>query len=256
MFYPEIMSPIKMKNKILFIAVTFVIATMIITPIILSNRPQPTSENKKACLSLTFDDGLESHYTKVLPLLQQYNYQATFFVSTNPQQESSREVITDQQIKSLIENGNEIGSHTVNHLYLTSLDEKELETELSESKRILEEKFGIEVRSLALPYGDYNERVLEKAKKHYLTARTIFDNDNKFLIKGLALTRDTKPESICESIQLAKDNNSWLVLILHDITYTPKIWDTSTEDFTKILDCINKAEIEVDTLWNCKRRLP
>ena len=58
-----------------------------------------------------------------------------------------------------------IQAHSVNHAYLASLDETAILYELKESKKTLEEKYGIPVNFVAYPYGASNQMVWNVAKR-------------------------------------------------------------------------------------------
>jgi hypothetical protein len=60
--------------------------------------------------------------------------------------------------------GARIGSHGLNHVNLTKLCDADLERELRESKRLIEERTNTPVESLAYPFGYYNQRVIEFAQ--------------------------------------------------------------------------------------------
>jgi len=214
-------------------------------------------KDKTACLSLTFDDGYASHYSTVLPLLKEKNYNATFFIILNSTAKPSyTPYMNEEQIQALASQGYEIGSHSINHPFLTNLSNEEIKKELKESKRQIEEKYNIKVTSFALPYGDYNDEILEEIKKYYISARTIYNlNSEDFLIRGLALTSDTTSEIVCQSIEHANKEKLWLVLIFHDISQNPLKWDTSTENFKEILQCAKNSNIKVDSITECKKAL-
>ena len=81
---------------------------------------------------------------------------------------SAYSAVNYEQLEEMCRNRIEIGAHTLNHPILSQVGEKTLETELSEPKKILELKLGIEVKSLAYPSGremDITSNVVEKAKK-------------------------------------------------------------------------------------------
>jgi peptidoglycan/xylan/chitin deacetylase (PgdA/CDA1 family) len=59
----------------------------------------------------------------------------------------------------------EYGSHTYAHYNLEYLTKEECETELKESKRIIEEQTGREVISIAFPDGSYKEETVELVEK-------------------------------------------------------------------------------------------
>jgi peptidoglycan/xylan/chitin deacetylase (PgdA/CDA1 family) len=67
--------------------------------------------------------------------------------------------------------GWEIGSHTVQHPFLTKSNRAR--QEIFESKKILEEKLGKPVTVFAYPFGDYNEKIEHLVKEAgYVSART------------------------------------------------------------------------------------
>jgi peptidoglycan/xylan/chitin deacetylase (PgdA/CDA1 family) len=69
---------------------------------------------------LTFDDSAKSHYTIVRPILKQYEFGATFFITEGFDFKSNKkDYMTWEQIKELHEDGFEIGNHTRDHLGIT-----------------------------------------------------------------------------------------------------------------------------------------
>jgi peptidoglycan/xylan/chitin deacetylase (PgdA/CDA1 family) len=63
-----------------------------------------------------------------------------------------------------------IGSHTVNHPILTTLQPDELSFEILTSRRLLEEKLGRPVEYFCYPNGSYNKTVLEEVRRTYRAA--------------------------------------------------------------------------------------
>ncbi|MDP4133757.1 MAG: polysaccharide deacetylase family protein, partial [Bacillota bacterium] len=83
---------------------------------------------------LTFDDGYVDNYKVALPILEHYNFKATFFIIVNS---IGAEGMSLDQIKELTKKGYSIGSHTSNHLDLSILSAKRQENELMISKQKL-----------------------------------------------------------------------------------------------------------------------
>ena len=73
--------------------------------------------------------------------------------------------MTWEDILSLSRMGFEIGSHMVNHIDLTSLSDKELFFQLSESKNILSERIKQPVKIFSCHYGRVDKRVIDVAKE-------------------------------------------------------------------------------------------
>ena len=70
---------------------------------------------------LTFDDSVASHYTVVRPLLKQYGFGATFFITEGFSfPTNKKDYMTWAQIAELHRDGFEIGNHTRDHLSITA----------------------------------------------------------------------------------------------------------------------------------------
>ena len=110
---------------------------------------------------ITFDDGFLTDYEVAFPVLQQYNFPATFFITIQNQTSPERW----QQWKRMAAAGFSLGSHTVSHPYLSLLPEVEIRRELTESKKIIEQETGAEVTFLAPPYGRYNRQLIKIAQE-------------------------------------------------------------------------------------------
>ena len=66
---------------------------------------------------LTFDDSAKSHFTVVRPLLKQYGFNATFFITEGFDfRDNKRDYMTWAEIAQLHRDGFEIGNHTRDHL--------------------------------------------------------------------------------------------------------------------------------------------
>ena len=106
---------------------------------------------------ITFDDGHISNYLKAYPILKKYGLKAVFFIVTGFVGKPG--MLTWEQIREMADDGMEIGSHTVTHSPPAKLTRDELIYELKESKRILEERLGREVKWVSSPTGYYNKAI-------------------------------------------------------------------------------------------------
>jgi len=134
---------------------------------------------------LTFDDGYEGHYTHVYPLMKKYGYPAVFSIFTAKVDGDiiGRSTVTWSQLQEMVADPLvEIVSHSVTHPRdLRTLPDDELEWELVEAKRILEEKLGVPMLYFTYPEGKYDERVVEAAEAAgYQAAMTMDDYNYKF----------------------------------------------------------------------------
>lgn len=116
-------------------------------------------------VALSFDDGYKNNYSVVLPLLKKYDAKGSFFVINKDMGDDIH--MNEAEIKELIANGMELGSHTYSHNPLAKIDEKYLVWELDTSRFWLKKKFdGYIVRTLAYPNGSYNEKVISEAQRY------------------------------------------------------------------------------------------
>lgn len=134
----------------------------------------PLSKRKKHIVC-TFDDGYTGLLYNAMPIMNEYGFTATVFVCTeyigksndwNFKDKTKRTHLSFNELMTLQHNGWEIGSHGVTHQSLLKLNDKEIDIELIESKKILENVFG-PIMSYAYPYGDYSEYIMNQVKKYY-----------------------------------------------------------------------------------------
>ena len=131
-------------------------------------------------LHVTFDDAFQS-VSCALPVLQRLRVPATVFACPALADgggtraipgfavqlpENSEHVATMgwSELRELVDQGVEVGSHTLTHPHLPALDDHELHRELQESRQRLEDELSVPCRFLAYPYGEQDERVRAAAR--------------------------------------------------------------------------------------------
>ncbi|MBR8833278.1 MAG: polysaccharide deacetylase family protein [Stigonema ocellatum SAG 48.90 = DSM 106950] len=133
---------------------------------------------------LTFDDGYESAYQYVFPLLTKYNYPCAFAIYTsNVGKNTGRDHVTWDQLREMGANPLvTIMAHSVTHPNdLTALPDDQLRTEVMESKHILETELGIPMRYFVYPAGKYDERAETLVQEAgYEAALTMNDLKDRF----------------------------------------------------------------------------
>ncbi|CAG1006440.1 hypothetical protein ANRL2_04591 [Anaerolineae bacterium] len=116
-------------------------------------------------IALTFDDGLYDFLTNATPVLCKHNYPATLFIVTGYSGKTAQwsSVVKTQRLLSADElseikaMGFALGSHTVTHPDLTTLDDFHLERELFESREQIA-SFGETFIPFAYPGGAFTHR--------------------------------------------------------------------------------------------------
>ena len=120
-----------------------------------------TLSDGKQPVVLTFDDGRASDYGVAYPLLLEAGVRADFFVNTATVGRPG--YLTWLEIATMHRSGMSFQSHGQDHVDLSRIPARELERQLKDSKRLLEDRLGCSVDFLAVPYGELNDRVLDVA---------------------------------------------------------------------------------------------
>ena len=120
---------------------------------------------------LTFDDGYADNYSEMFPILKAHGMTAVVYVITN--QIGQKNYLKLDELKEMQHYGIEIGSHTSDHLDLTTLDAHTQRRQLKESKTFLEWSGLDTIYSLSYPNGAFNADLEELLREeNYLTAVT------------------------------------------------------------------------------------
>jgi peptidoglycan/xylan/chitin deacetylase (PgdA/CDA1 family) len=109
-------------------------------------------------VAITFDDGYDDTLAAI-ELLCERGLRASVYVTTG--QIGAKSMIGRDQLRLLadLSDAIELGAHSVTHPRLDELSLSEVESEVSCSKRKLEELLGRPVETFAYPYGAYDRRV-------------------------------------------------------------------------------------------------
>jgi len=120
---------------------------------------------------LSFDDGFRNNFINALPILRKYNVPAIFFVPSSLIEASWKatenyclnttryqaviEMLKWDDLRDMISNGYQIGSHTKTHARFSAISNAPLvlEDEILGSKRELEDKLNFECKYISWPFG-------------------------------------------------------------------------------------------------------
>ena len=153
-----------MKSKSFILAAALLSLTAACDEAITEPSPVPGR------LTITFDDGWQSAYTRGLPTLRANGLRGNVAVVTESV-DYWEGFLTLTQLRELHDAGWSLVSHTVGHPDLTTVSDIELERQLTESKAWLQAK-GFQGSSVfVVPYHAFGERELTAIRRHYSAAR-------------------------------------------------------------------------------------
>ncbi len=124
---------------------------------------------------LTFDDGYRDNFLNMLPLARKYGFKGVLFLlgdfsaggnfwDTGEDVEANK-LMTREQKKAFVDNGWEIGAHTLSHPDLTRLSDEDVLHELRESRARIELELQTKVVSFAYPFGAHDDRVKDLVRQ-------------------------------------------------------------------------------------------
>lgn len=194
----------------------------------------------RALVSLTFDDGLRCQFERAVPILDRYDFPATFFLvaNTDPihtdggQHPDWRKINWSEQdiglLKGMIQRGHEIGAHSMTHRKPELDDDPKFEAE--GSKRWIESRLAEETSSYCYPFYHITEPIKRAViEAEYQQARG--GHNAGFYSAGEAVDwfdldcrQITPDEKVSEWLQAGH----WHVLVFHGIG----TWDDGWEPIT------------------------
>ena len=138
----------------------------------------------KGGFCVTFDDGFRNVFEQALPVLQKRGLRAIQFIVAGliggedawdrAIGEPPQALMDEGMIREWLAAGHEIGSHTLTHPHLPALPREQAWTEIFDSRRRLEDRFGVPIKHFCYPYGDNDEAVREMVREAgYETAPTV-----------------------------------------------------------------------------------
>jgi peptidoglycan/xylan/chitin deacetylase (PgdA/CDA1 family) len=202
-------------------------------------------------VSIAFDDGWVSSLFIGAPILQEYGYRATFFICTDwvDKPGFQGDYMTSKQLKTLAEEGHEIGSHSKIHNNMTEMSYDEKRSQVEESFVSLAEH-GHFAAGFAPPLGAFDEEISTLVKGRYDYLRTVKNGVNQqpynaYNLRTVVVTRAMKASDVRAWVDLAASEGSWLILLYHRFTVDEAqngLTYQSPEQFRTVLDILAERD--------------
>ncbi|MDB2387433.1 polysaccharide deacetylase family protein [Shewanella sp.] len=134
-------------------------------------KQQPLPANT---IAITFDDGYQSIAHTAHPILKQYKFPYTVFVSVEPILKGYGNMMDWQQLITLAKEGAEIANHSWGHEHLIRMRQGEsqqqwltrVEQNILRTEAEITKATGQHHKMLAYPYGEYNQPIQELLTQH------------------------------------------------------------------------------------------
>jgi peptidoglycan/xylan/chitin deacetylase (PgdA/CDA1 family) len=121
---------------------------------------------------LTFDDGYKSVYRNVVPVLKRLRWPGVLYLALGNTR--NPDGVSRGQVERMVHaDGWELGSHTINHLDLTTLGPAQLREETAGARDLIRRWFHQTPKDFCYPAGRFNGAVIKALRRAgYLTATT------------------------------------------------------------------------------------
>jgi len=165
-------------------------------------EPYLRDEKQGKVFGITFDDGYANNLHHALPVLQRYGFTSTCYVVADLVGQYNRwddgrgvprsPLMTAEELQKWVDGKQEVGSHTLTHVFLSELDPAQQWEEIAQSRRGLEAcvRQAQGVRHFCYPYGSMNQTSVDCVRRaDYATATTTVRGRVSHYGSGLALPR-------------------------------------------------------------------
>ncbi|WP_152911787.1 polysaccharide deacetylase family protein [Planococcus glaciei] len=172
-----------------------------------SNPDILTSVPGEKSVILTFDDGPSRVLPQILDVLKQENVPAAFFWQT-------RLLHPERPWKRVLEDGHQIGSHTVKHSNLVNLPFEKQYKDIQNSINKIEQVTGAKVTYFRPPFGQFNADTLRAAEA--LDVKPVM-----WRVASMDWELQNNPQQVVCTV---RDNlEDGAIILLHELQHTADI---------------------------------
>lgn len=174
-------------------------------------------------VAITFDDGYVDNLL-AFKALSERGLRATWLVVTGALGETPNwpregrpagRLLTAGELRDMLAAGMEIGSHTVHHARLPTLDDNALAHEVRDSRADLEDALGHPISSFAYPYGAWDMRCADAVRAAgYVTACTTrtgwaLRDGNPYMLRRLTIFNHDTAATLARKLYFGSHDVGW-----------------------------------------------
>ncbi len=210
---------------------------------------------QNGAVTLTFDNGWLSQYQNAVPKMSQDGLKGTFYIITHELSDYGYTAFMSKaDIQKMYAMGEEIGSHTQTHPYLTSLSYSQQQQEINGSRQDLLAMNVGPINSFAYPYGDYDQTTVQLVKDAgYTNARSTITGyttpySDHYQLPRLVVLNTTTPAEMEQWIDEAVADKAWLIIEFHQVDTSGDTYAITPANFNPVMDYLAQKGVSVVTM--------
>jgi peptidoglycan/xylan/chitin deacetylase (PgdA/CDA1 family) len=185
--------------------------------------------NQGPVVSFCFDDFPRTAYTVGGAVLKRFGARGTYYAAISLMNTRNHlgDQFTKRDLDSLLEEGHELGSHTLSHVSCRSVPFQVFENDLHKGRDAIRELTGYDPTSFAYPYGHATLTAKKRLGAQMSSCRGICGGLNGpmvdlNLLRANSLEGDTDRFAELKSLLWENERRrSWLIFYTHDVRQNP-----------------------------------
>lgn len=208
-------------------------------------------------VSFSFDDFPQSAARTAAPMLEARGWRATWYVCGEFLNQTTPEygvMYTEDDLRSLIEAGHDIGCHTFSHQNVRKVSTDGLMADCERNAAFLE-GFGVrELMSFAFPFGATQLGAKAALAYPFPALRSVRPGAHSGqldlrMLNATALQDDQGGiERALSELQSMPEDRSWLIIFTHDVREDHSPWGVTPPDFETLVEAVGESGAEVVTV--------
>jgi peptidoglycan/xylan/chitin deacetylase (PgdA/CDA1 family) len=160
---------------------------------------------------LSFDNGYQSQYTHAFPVLHELGWVGDENIQLTGLP-PSQGGLTTTQVRSLIDSGWELDTQGISHADLITLDAEQLNYQVADARRILQQRYHVPVNWFCYPSGHYDATVVAAVKAAGFTGSTTVvpgwahATDDPYRLHRLRVLGGTTPQQLLDLVEGTREN--------------------------------------------------
>ncbi len=195
-------------------------------------------------VSFTFDDFPRSALQVGGAILKSYGARGTYYAAMGLMDKVNDlgEHFSARDLRDLLDEGHELGSHTFSHVSCRGLGIRDIEAEVRKGREAVEQITGARAaHQFSYPYGHATMRAKTNVGRMASTCRGILPGINQsltdlYLLRANSLySQSFDMGAIAQLLEFHGTSGGWVIFYTHDVSHNPSAFGCKPAEFEKVV---------------------